>query len=66
MEQPLLLKVYKERIFGLDFSFKDRAILLSWTAETEVWNVLWAHLITIKLAWPPIHSWTGFIPPDQD
>lgn len=40
--------------FGIACSWRDRAIILSWVAETEVHNLMWIRIVVFKLAWPPI------------
>lgn len=41
-------------------SREDKAICFCWRAETEVRNVLWMRIITLKLAWPPIRHVEAF------
>lgn len=48
----LCLEVDREKIFSLQFS--DRAIIISWVAETSAPNIIWMRLVTIKWRWPPI------------
>lgn len=66
MGHMLRLKVDPERSFHMEFSREKKAVLLGWLALTEVINVQWVRLITLRLGWPPIHSWSGFTSPDWD
>jgi len=54
MERPLCIEVDKKKVFSFKFSFGDRAVILSWVAGTEVPNIAWVRLITIKWQWPPV------------
>ncbi len=60
MERPLLLEVDKKKIFSLEFSLSNRAIILSWAARTEAPNIVWTRLIAIKWRWPPVRCVTAF------
>jgi hypothetical protein len=60
MERKLRLEVSTEKTFSLEFSRSDRALILSWVAETSAPNIVWMRLITIKWRWPPIMCVTCF------
>ncbi len=48
----LSLRVISDPVFR--FAVRDKAISLAWHAETEVENIIWMRLVTIKWRWPPI------------
>lgn len=41
-------------VFSIMFSWLDKAIILSWCAETSVANIVWIQLVTIKWRCPPV------------
>lgn len=48
-----------------DFEFRgiyldNKAIVLSWVAETEVQNIILMRLITIRWHWPPVKCVEAF------
>lgn len=63
MERKLSLEVGPE-VFQFFPSWRDKAIILSWVAETSAPNILWIRLITIKWRWPPIKCVTVFTDAD--
>jgi hypothetical protein len=60
MERKLSLEVDKEKVFSFVFSRSDRAIIISWVAETSVSNMVFLRMITIKWRWPPVKWITCF------
>jgi len=56
----LKLWVMKPAQFNWCISWREMAIILSWVASTEVKNLLWLKLMTIKWRWPPVKSVTCF------
>ena len=60
MERKLMLEVDKKKVFSLEFSRKDRAIIISWVAETSAPNIVWVRIVSIKWRWPPIKCVTCF------
>ena len=54
MKRYLRLEVDKKKVFSLELSRSDKAIILSWVAGTEVYDIIWMRIITIKWCWPPI------------
>ena len=42
------------KTFQIFPSWRDKAFILSWVAETEAPNLIWIRLITIKWRWPPV------------
>lgn len=60
MEQELWLEVDKKKVFSFLFSRSDRAIIISWVAETSASNMIWLRMVTIKWRWPPIICITCF------
>lgn len=46
--------------FKVALSRRHRAILLCWTAETELPNVLWVRLIVLRFGWPPVNHIEAF------
>ena len=54
MERPLCLEVDKKKVFSLEFSRKDRAIIISWVAGTSAPNIVWVRIVSIKWSWPPV------------
>ncbi len=60
MERPLCLEVDKKKVFSFEFSKSDRAIIISWVAETSAPNMVWLRIVTIKWRWPPIKCVTCF------
>ena len=60
MEHPLCLEVDKKKVFSLEFSMSDRVIIISWVAETNVSNMVWIRIVSIKWRWPPIKCVTCF------
>ncbi|MBA7651753.1 hypothetical protein ES703_59572 [subsurface metagenome] len=46
--------------FGITWSWRDRAIILSWVAETEAPNLIWMRMVVFKLGWPPIRHVVNF------
>ena len=60
MERKLMLEVDKKKVFSFEFSRSDRAIIISWVAETNVSNMVWIRIVSIKWRWPPIRCVTCF------
>ena len=60
MERPLRLEVDKKKVFSLQVSLSDRAIILSWVADTSAPNLIWMRLVTIKWRFPPVRCVTCF------
>lgn len=50
--------------FRFSLDWKERAIILSWVAETEAPNLVWIRLITIKWRWPPMRCVAAFTDTD--
>jgi len=46
--------------FGITCSWRDKAIILAWVAETEAPNVIWMRMVVLKLSWPPIRHVATF------
>ena len=46
--------------FSVRLSRRDRALVLSWAAETEAPHILWVRGVTLKIGWPPLHWVSGF------
>ena len=47
--------------FEVFFSKIDKALILSWVAETGAKNVTWMRILTLRLRWPPWHCETAFV-----
>ena len=60
MERKLMLEVDKKKVFSFEFSRNDRAIIISWVAETSAPNLAWVRLVTIKWSCPPVRCVTCF------
>ena len=45
---------------GIKASLKLRAIALRWVGETSLRDVLWAHIIILRLGWPPFGMAEGW------
>jgi len=60
MQKRKLLLKRGPKTFHLSLAWKDKAIILSWVAETEVRNLVWTRLCTIKWRWPPVKCVTAF------
>ncbi len=50
----LSLNVVSSPVFRITLSWRDKTVTLSWIADTEVSNIIWWRLITIKCQLPPI------------
>jgi len=63
MELKLCLKT-DPAAFHFSLDWEDKAIILSWVAETSAPNLVWMRLITIKWRWPPVKCVTTFTDAD--
>ena len=55
----LALRIAQPR-FGITLSWRDRALILWWLAETEISNVFWERLVVLRLGWPPYGKYECF------
>jgi len=47
---------------GVNLSWRDKAVILNWGAETEVQNVMWVRFIVLRFGWPPLTYLEAFTP----
>ena len=52
-------------VFRITPSWKDKAVILGWAAETELVNVIWHRIFVLRLGWPPFRHITTFLPENE-
>ena len=41
-------------VFNVGYSSQDRAVILHWTGETCLRNIVWMRFVALRLRWPPV------------
>jgi len=42
------------RVFQVGTSIKERAVILHWTGETCLRNIVWMRFVALRPKWPPV------------
>ena len=42
------------RVFQVGVSIKERAVILHWTGETCLRNIIWMRFVALRPMWPPV------------
>ena len=41
-------------VFNVGYSSQERAVILHWTGETCLSNIVWMRFVALRLRWPPV------------
>ena len=41
-------------VFNVGYSSQDRAVILHWTGETCLSNIVWMRFVALRFRWPPV------------
>jgi len=41
-------------VFNVGFSSEEKALILHWTGETVLSNIVWMRFVALRLRWPPV------------
>jgi len=41
-------------VFSVGYSSEERAVILHWTGETILRNIVWMRFVALRLRWPPV------------
>ena len=41
-------------VFNVGYSSQDRAVILHWTGETCLRNIVWMRFVALRFRWPPV------------
>jgi len=47
-------------IFQVGVSRQERAVILHWTGQTVLSNIIWTRFLALRAKWPPIKNLTCF------
>jgi len=41
-------------VFNVGYSSQEKAVILHWTGETVLSNIVWMRFVALRLRWPPV------------
>ena len=41
-------------VFNVGYSKQEKAVILHWTGETCLRNIVWMRFVALRLRWPPV------------
>ena len=47
-------------VFQVGVSRQERAVILQWTGQTALRNIVWMRFLALRAKWPPIKNLTCF------
>jgi len=47
-------------VFQVGVSRQERAVILHWTGQTALHNIVWMRFLALRAKWPPIKNLTCF------
>ena len=47
-------------VFQVGVSRQERAVILHWTGQTALSNIIWMRFLALRAKWPPIKNLTCF------